>query len=407
MVFGVSAGLAWSMYEKVTGFTGEVRTYINMAIEKVKDGIGKQFDQMIDEVYKETSESEKIDKKQIEILTDKAHVGCAYARTVAVICMIGTFLVSQRTPYFSTLFQTGAFASLILASEFKEIQNVIWEIKKIVKFDILGDEVQWPEEVGKRGRLESIIKYCSAMLQSRLLFLNRSFLFGEEIRLLPDFVTRKIAAAVKNEEVLPHTQVKWVPDRRLGQTSMHDYVDRIKTDMIELIQDLEAHGHVGAMRMQNLVQEALRPIAFTRSTLIIFAVICYNASSVFPFSTLFLLISFVSAFFAYEMHQVNESVRTQVSERLFARWQEDVDTVDITKWIKNACLRIQDTTWVFHRDVFFGREIKKIPDYCDQLIQERGAFDTTAVRWICQSSLTGVMDTVRNWRVYRAPWARH
>ena len=413
MTLGISADTVWKMYNKVVDSAEELRTYVNAATRKFAGGIDNQLTNSIDAAYEKPFYGDEteggqplfdnhqaclIDKKQVEILIDKIYSGCSYVKTAAIVSGIGLFLISQYTPFFSGLFHVGTLVAAVAANEFNEMHKVAWEAKKQVECRLDQDQVRW------KGELENIVNGCSALLQSRLSLFNHSLFFGEEIRLMSDFVTRKIEAA---QEFGSSEDVKWVPDRTAGRGAVYDYIKQINTSATAVESNFSQEDAEQADTIQSIVQQALRPIAFARLTLSAAALTLYTASTILPFSTLFWVASIATAFFAYDFHQVHASIRSEISEKLFENWGQEVNKEDFTKWVKHACLRIQNSTWILHRNFMFGKEIKKIQKDCDKLIKANRFDNSFELSSNNKGALTSVINAVKNWTICQPLWARN
>jgi len=402
---GISMKAAWQACEKLSDLVGGLRTHVNTGIAKATSGIGAQANHILGTYYGADIPVEKIPRKEVEVLIDKTVAGATWAKGTTLALGALSFLVSQYTPIFSPLFRVGSVISVLAFHEFKQIQDVAWEAKKVVKHYIPDEVIVWnSRDEHATNKLAPVIERCSVLLQSRLLFFNRSILFGQEIRLLTSFVSRKIDAAMDHEE---HLQLKWVPDRTEGQDQVRNYLGKLKAEATELIEDFQDEDFVGASaaRVQALVQEAMRPIAFARASAITSAIVLYTASVYLPFSMLSLIGSIVSAALGFEMHQLHSSVQSELSEPLLAKGGSNITWDDSMKLVKNTCLKVRETTWLFHRDYFFGREISKIPEYLQQLYVAKGKFEDESVTWIDKSTITAVLETVKNWHIYLPKWA--
>lgn len=376
---------------------GGVRSYAYAAVSKATEGIDIQANHILTQFY--GNGINLVDKKQVEILTDKIQSALTWGQNGIVLLGIGCVVVGQSVPFFNPALLAAAIGLCLIRHDLGVMQAAVWEVKKHLKNNVADDKVTW------EGHLSSTVEKCRALLQNNLLLLNRSILFGQEIDLLPDFIGRKIQAALRKEDI---EAVKWVPDRKSKYQSLKDYTDGLKEQVAALVTRFAGHldedRHLEPVEMQELVKEALRPVAFTRALALTSSIALAGLSYYTPVGS---SVAFWGAIplvlLAGEMHLVHEAIREEVSEPLTSNWNAPLSWNHFFTRIKNACLRAQTTTYLFNKELVFGKEIVKIPDYILSLKKkedskvEKAAAEAAAKVF---ARVESAIDMFRNWTVY-------
>lgn len=393
--------MAQGAFTQVSNALSGVGTHVNTAVSKLSSGIETEASGILTELH--AQDIKEIEKNRVIRLTNKALNSATWAQNGALAVALASYVLGQYTPILSTFFKVGTVASLLTAYDFKQVQDAVWEVKKHVKHSIAEETVTWVNGEASNDIIPIVYK-CTALMQNNLLFLNRSLLFGQEINELPDYIGRRVTAATNQED---HTAVKWIEDRSAAAISLTKTVDGLKGEVTKLIGEFsqdysEAVGQtVLPFTVQNLVKEVLRPLAFSRATGIVGSLSLYTLSVYTPiFSSLTFIGSVASAFFALEAHRVHEAVRSEVSQPLLNHWVQPVAWNNIVASVKNGCLKAGETTWLFNKNYFFGREIAKLPQTLTELYAQEGNFESEDVSWVKNSMVEKVTSLLKNWTVY-------
>lgn len=400
----ISMDKVWNAYEKVTDTLGGIRAHVNTGVAKATSGIEKEACKLIDATYGNSPVPIKeLEKKDVVLLMDKVVTGAAVAKWVAIGLAVATFYAVTQTATLAPLLKVTMVVSLFAAHEFYQIQNVVSDTKRGIDNGIPTDKVVWWKG-GERARsLATRINIISTSLATKLLFFNRSSVFGQEIRSISDYIERRLAAAEKKDATAPHNKVEWVPDRTVNLVTVGKYEEGLKDSVKGLLAPMTARtDDLNSYLVADYALEALRPIAFARATAISSALALYLASAYLPLGWVTFGLSLGAGFIATELHQAHESVLTEIYQPLIRPYPTTLD--EIERLIKNACARVRDTTWILHKDFLFGKEIKQIPTFFHQLFDQKADFDHADVKWVEKSSLTAMVKTLKNWKVYKPAW---
>ena len=247
------------------------------------------------------------------------------------------------------------------------------------------------------------INNISNVLATKLLFFNRSSLFGQEIRSIGDYIQRRFGAAEAKDAEAPHSKVKWVPDRTVNLVEVSKYVEGLKEGVKAVLTPLaDTAAPLNSFIVSDYALEALRPLAFGRAAAISASLALYLASAYLPLGMVTFGLSLGAAFAASELHQAHEAVLYEVYQPLIRPYNTSL--IEVEQLVKNACSRVRDTTWLLHKDFLFGKEIKQLPTFLHQLFEKKGDFDDEAVKWVEKSSLTAMIKTLKNWKLYKPRW---
>lgn len=400
----ISMDKVWDAYEKVTDTLGGIRTHVNTGFAKATSAIEKEACKLIDATHGNSPVPIKeLEKKDVVLLMDKVVTGAAVAKWVAIGLAVATFYAVSQTATLSPLLKLTMAISLFAAHEFYQIQNVVSDTKRGIDNGMLTDKVLWWKGDERARSIAPSINSISALLSTKLLFFNRSSLFGQEIRSITDYIQRRLDAAEKKEATAPHSDVKWVPDRTVNLVTVGKYEEGLKEGVKGLLAPMtDRTDSLNSYEVANYALEALRPIAFARATAISSALALYLASAYLPLGWVTFGLSLGAGFIATELHQAHESVLTEVYQPLVRPYATTLD--EIEQLVKNACSKVRDTTWLLHKDFLFGKEIKQLPTFFHQLFDQKGDFDHADVKWVEKSSLTAMVKTLKNWKVYKPAW---
>ncbi|MCB1067080.1 MAG: hypothetical protein KDK56_02735 [Simkania sp.] len=399
----ISMDSVWAAYERVTNTLGGLRAHVNTGITKVTSGIEKDVSAFIDKTYGNLPVPiEELDKKDVVVLMDKIVFGAVVAKWATIAVAAASIWAMNYTSAFSPLLKVKFVVSLLAAHEFYQIQTTFAESKRKIDSRILGDKVIWWKDKDLRS-ISPFFFTISSQLATNLLFFSRSFMFGQEIRLLPNYIYTRIEAAKKQDKDAPHSGVQWVPDRSENLVTVAQYEEGLKADIIRFMNPMKDRADpLNSYHVADFALEALRPIAFARAAATSAALAFYLASAYLPLGWITFSLSAGAAFFAAELHQAHESFKAEVYQPLLRSYPTSLD--EIEQLVNNACARVKDTTWILHKDFLFGKEIKQLPTFLHQLFDEKGDFEKDTVKWVEKSSLTAMVKTLKNWKIYKPQW---
>ncbi|WP_420421221.1 hypothetical protein [Simkania sp.] len=399
----ISMDKVWTAYEKVTDALGGLRDHVNTGIQKATSGIEGELCKFIDKTYGNSPVPiEELEKKDVVALMDQVVTGAVVAKWVTVAVAAASVWGMNYTSALSPLLKVKFVVSLLFAMEFHQTQTTFGASKRMMESGIQSDKVIWFKD-GDPCSIAIFFSNISSQLATNLVFFNRSLLFGQEIRSLPDYLYRRIEAAKKKDTSAPHSDVKWVPDRKANLVTVAKYEEGLKAHIKKFMDPMAARTDLlNSYAVAEIAQEALRPIAFARATAASAALVLYLASAYLPLGWVTFGLSVGAGFFAAELHQAHESFKDEVYKPLFRPYAVGLD--EIEQLVKNACSRVKDTTWILHKDFLFGKEIKQLPTTLHQLFEEKGDFTKDSVKWVEKSSLTAMVKTLKNWKIYKPVW---
>ena len=401
----IVADRIWQSCEVVTDTLAGVRTHMNAGMLKATAEIEKMASALIDKTYGKRPEPiTELEKRDVVMLMDKIATEAAVAKWMAVGAAVASFYLLSFMSFFAPILKVSFVFFLFASHELHQVQMAVGDCKIGIENGIDADKVVWWRDMELERSIAPKIVEVVVVLATRLLFLNRSFFFGQELHTFVDYVERRINAAVSEKAEVHHSDVEWLPDREEGLVTVAEYLEGLKAQASHLIESLTdaTSDNLNPRHVANFALEALRPIGFARAVTGIAAALLYLMSNYFLFGWITFVLSLAAGVIALELHQAHESIRTEIYEQLMRPY--DTTFAEVQYLIKNANAKFRDSTWFLHKDLLLGRELKQIPVFLDQLFAAGGNFEDENVKWVDKSSLTGLVKVLKNWKIYKRDW---